>query len=263
MYIDIQALQFSLLGGRVFFKGFRYHGHNETVLIHDGYITWRYWLRRVRQVNNNPSARATQEDSSHPGLGINNDEQTTSGEAVISKFHNLPCRIVVKTRGLEWFIYNRSPAYDAILKSMVSEEVLDEASSNSEPVKVSPTMPSPEKDADQGTLSIDEVPSSIADKRAGSVANGKKNQDSDSTFTRLSTKSSTGQGSEKPPVLPGILRILPIRIDCSRGAIVMGNQNTRSILTAKFDRATGHLDARDSRSMDRYKQVIDFEFTHP
>lgn len=214
-------------------------------------------------MNNNPSARATQEDLSYSGLGINNDERTTSGEAINSKVHNLPCRIVVKTRGLEWFIYNRSPAYDAILKSMVSEEVLDEASSNSEPIKVSPSMPSSEKDADQGTLSIDEVPSSIADKRAGSVANEKNNQDSDSTFTRVSTKSSTGHESEKPPVLQGILRILPIRIDCSRGAIVMGNQNTRSILTAKFDRATGHLDARDSRSVDKYKQLIDFEITHP
>lgn len=259
VYIDIQALQFSLLGGRVFFKGFRYHGHNETIMIHDGYITWRYWLRRVRQVNNNPSARTTQEDSSCSGLSINNDEQTTSGEAVTSKFHNLPCRIVVKTRGLEWFIYNRSPAYDAILKSMVSEQVLDEASSNSEPVKVSPTMPSSEKDADQGTLSIDEVPPSVADMRAGSVAN----QDSGSTFTRVSTKSSTEHENEKPQVLHGILRILPIRIDCSRGAIVMGNQNTPSILTAKFDRATGHFDARDSRSVDKYKQLIDFEITHP
>lgn len=211
----------------------------------------------------NPSTRPTQDEPSRPGLNINADEQTTSGEAVVSKAHNLPCRIVIKTRGLEWFIYNRSPAYDAILKSMVNEEVLDEVTSNNEPLKRSTRMPSSEKDTDLGMLGIDEVPSSMTGKRSDSVINGKENQDSGSTFSPVSTKSSTEQEMEKAPVLPGILRILPIRIDCSKGAIVLGNQNTRSILTAKFDSATGHLEARDSRSVDVYKQVIDFEFIHP
>ena len=48
--MDIQALQFSLLAGRLFFKGVRYHGQNETILVHDGYITWRYWLRHVQKL---------------------------------------------------------------------------------------------------------------------------------------------------------------------------------------------------------------------
>jgi hypothetical protein len=33
-YIDITSLQISLLGGRLFFKDIRYHGHNETILVH-------------------------------------------------------------------------------------------------------------------------------------------------------------------------------------------------------------------------------------
>jgi hypothetical protein len=37
-YIDITSLQISLLGGRVFFKDIRYHGHNETILVHGGHI---------------------------------------------------------------------------------------------------------------------------------------------------------------------------------------------------------------------------------
>ena len=47
VYIDISALQISLLAGRVFFTGLRYHGSNETFLVQYGDITWRYWLRRV------------------------------------------------------------------------------------------------------------------------------------------------------------------------------------------------------------------------
>ena len=47
-YIDITGLQISPLAGRIFFKDLRYHAHNETILVHGGYITWNYWLRRVR-----------------------------------------------------------------------------------------------------------------------------------------------------------------------------------------------------------------------
>lgn len=212
-------------------------------------------------MNCNPSTRASQEEPSHPGVNV--DEQMASGEAVNSKVYNLPCRIVVKTRGLEWFIYNRSPAYDAILKSMTNEEVLSEAASISEPLERSTSGPRSEKNTNQGKFGINEVPSSVTGRRTGSVIDSKENQGSDSIFTPVSTKSSSGQENEKPTVLPRVLQILPIKIDCSKGAIVMGNQNTRSILTAKFDGATGHLEARDSRSVDKYKQLIDFEFIHP
>lgn len=215
-------------------------------------------------MNCNPSTRTTQLEQSQSGLGSKSEDQTTSGEAVVDKGHNLPCRLFVKTRGLEWFIYNRSPVYDAILKSMANEEVLDEVNFNSENIKMRTTMTNSEKMyTDRGPFSIDEVSPKIMGNKAGSVANGKENQASDSSFTPVSSNSSAVQEGEKSSVLPGILRILPIRIDCNKGAIVMGNQNTRSILTSKFDGATGHLEARDSRSVDKYKQVIDFEFIHP
>src|ERR1700759_2264508 len=47
-YIDISALQISLLGGRIFFKSIRYHAHNITVFVYEGHVTWRYWLRLVQ-----------------------------------------------------------------------------------------------------------------------------------------------------------------------------------------------------------------------
>jgi hypothetical protein len=51
VYVDVQSLQISLLAGRVFFKGVRYHGHNETILVQNGYLTWQYWLHTVKQVD--------------------------------------------------------------------------------------------------------------------------------------------------------------------------------------------------------------------
>ena len=50
-YVDIRALQISPLGGRIFFKGIRYHGVNETIFVHGGFITWHYWKRTVRRTD--------------------------------------------------------------------------------------------------------------------------------------------------------------------------------------------------------------------
>src|ERR1700760_4202055 len=66
-YIDIQALQISLLGGRVFFKEIRYHAHNETIIVHSGYITWKYWYRRVKdaEIFTEPIPDKRRDSSSH------------------------------------------------------------------------------------------------------------------------------------------------------------------------------------------------------
>lgn len=253
--MDVQALQVSLLAGRVFVKGFRYHGHNETILIQDGYITWRYWLRRVRPVQCSQSGRLARCVPEGESTGVD------YAEAVNNKsLHSSPCRIAVKARGLQWFIYNRSPAYDAILKSMNDDEVFDDAFSGAKPAERNFAS---QNSSNEKSQEIDETSSDI-DKNLVDLAVKDTDRDgSNSLLTTHSSRSSRWQGNEKIPELSRILNLFPVRIDCNRGAVVMGNQNTRSILTAKFDSATGYLDARDSRPEDKYKQLIDFEFTHP
>ncbi|KAF8249912.1 hypothetical protein K440DRAFT_581558 [Wilcoxina mikolae CBS 423.85] len=59
------------------------------------------------------------------------------------------------------------------------------------------------------------------------------------------------------------LQMLPIKVECSRGAVIMGNNNTPSILVAHFEKALGTVDARKSRSIDKYTQIFDLSFTHP
>jgi hypothetical protein len=63
VWVDIQAIQISLLGGRIFFKGIRYHGENETIYIQQGYITWRYYTFGARQVNLIKPEKAAKKDS--------------------------------------------------------------------------------------------------------------------------------------------------------------------------------------------------------
>jgi hypothetical protein len=118
VYIDVQALQISLLGGSIFFKGLRYHGNNETILLQSGYITWSYWLRKVRELNlahsqdfeknrvSNDSDRNKNDGNRHPNL---------TEEGGIKSPQKLPCRLSVSIKGAEWFIYNRSAAYDAVI----------------------------------------------------------------------------------------------------------------------------------------------------
>lgn len=45
------------------------------------------------------------------------------------------------------------------------------------------------------------------------------------------------------------LQMLPIKVECSRGAVVMGNNNTPSILVAHFEKAQGTVEARKVSSL--------------
>lgn len=268
VYIDVQALQFSLLAGRIFFKGLRYHGQNETVIIHDGYITWRYWLRHVQELDcKNPNRVSKASALSNSDSNIV-DEGTINGRVDENggngKSRQMPCRVLLKSRGVEWFIYNRSPAYDAIFQSMRSQEELDHASARPSaqmPVRTSEPDSTPKYRSSVDSLHKEDARSSIEHKEEKEGQYGDAAAVSDSKS--VSTDSSFLYSTSKSGALPDMLNILPIRIECNKGAVVMGNRNTRSILTAKFDCVAGQIDARTCGAMDQYKQTFDLDFSHP
>jgi len=131
VYIDIQALQVSLLGGRIFFKGIRYHGNNETILLQSGYVTWSYWLRKVRELdisreqglgNKRLSTESDRNNSSE-------DRYANTGRAEGGGFkitQHLPCRLSIVIKGAEWFVYNRSAAYDSIVAGLTKTDAYAE-----------------------------------------------------------------------------------------------------------------------------------------
>ncbi|MCJ1228423.1 hypothetical protein MMC12_005084 [Toensbergia leucococca] len=265
IYLDAQALQFSLLGGRIFFKGLRYHGHNETILVHDGYITWRYWLRRVRKVECFQSAQTANELGSGHETSGNGKRRGTEGEAGGKKVpSDLPCRITIKARGLEWFIYNRSPAYDEILKSMSRDEV-SATTTQDRGYDQSARLRNPKSFKKQQDFEFSKGETSPPTSRSEDELNEKADDVTDSKETgSISTEDpSSYLQNNQAKYLPNILNVLPIKADCTRGAIIMGNENTRSVLVAKFDSAVGHIDARNSRPLDSYKPSIGIDFVHP
>ncbi|KAI1265743.1 putative fermentation associated protein [Xylariaceae sp. FL1019] len=260
IYIDVQALQFSLLGGRVFFTGLSYHGNNETILIRNGHITWSYWLRRVRDA-----------DIYLPKQTSDVDEDAGSPSAS-DKQQKLPCRINVCVSGLEWFVYNRSGVYDSILDAMrdavhvhedaeVNDILHGDSLSNGNGKQAAET-PRPRqrlhKHAKPSTLHDDkgDLKSSLEDEQKASL-------DGERVRAGSAISASNGEHLSDHSELPLLLRLYPVYLECDRAAMVMGNDNTKALLIVKAKSLTGHIDASDCKPPDPYRQLYEIKFEHP
>lgn len=246
-YVDITSLQISLLGGRIFFKSIRYHGHNETILVHDGHITWRYWLRQVQDADifleqaSDPS-----ESSSNKSEGENETSRARSRsvgkaeKAETRRKQDHPCRIFVRVNGVEAFLYNRSPAYDSVISNIMERQAQKD-------YKVA--KPEPSSGEKNG-------------------ADGEKSNSDESTLEPEKTKSSndfsfrtqnTVEQVERPQI-PSFLRLLPVQIECRKAAAAVGNEHSTCVVTAKIDNAVGKINAARAGPMDLYKLLFDFDF---
>ncbi|KAI9688057.1 MAG: hypothetical protein M1822_001562 [Bathelium mastoideum] len=271
-YVDIQALQISPLGGRIFFKGVRYHAHNETILVHGGYITWQYWLRRVKnaEIFNDDFPAKTQDpelDSSSGSPELQN--QSRNRHRSIGREEKggkkptkqLPCRIEIKVSGVEAFLYNRSPAYDLIVDGIAKKQQRQQYHHDYH-----------HRDAGAGSSVEDDVSArtSLNEKRNDlATAQSRSEYRPDDELG----KEPTTQRSRGAPVIqdkgvrsltpPAFLKMLPVRVRCKKGAIVLGNENTKCVTTAKFENAVGELNAGRSGPFDLFKLLVDFEVEHP
>ena len=250
IYIDIQALQVSLLGGRVFFVGLRYYGDNETFLVQNGHITWSYWLRRVREVDLDKST------ASQNGLSA---EQSPASKSGTDRTSRLPCRINVSLAGLEWFVYNRSAAYDTVLQGLTQDLDGDAAS------------PSEHGKDEDGQQKLRKRHSRRSDDHNGFVHEKGPppgNQKAVSPRAR-SSKSDDGRGVDAPRAatesdeLPFMLQLFPIHIECEKAAVVMGNENTRAVLIVKAKGLSGEIDASATDTLDPYRQLFKITFEEP
>lgn len=181
-------------------------------------------------------------------------------------FDGLPCRILVIARGVEWFVYNRTPAYDSILNSHPGLCEATRTAKNDSRLKNASnagSSQSPEEMSEKGRCY---EPSSLSPLDHNFLDHSDGNTDHEGSQPK-----SAGSLGPVPEIqrdgehytLPRILKLLPIQFECSKGAIVMGNENTRSILVTKLESAVGQFGASTCQSIDRYKQTINLEVTHP
>ncbi|KAL9087285.1 MAG: hypothetical protein Q9159_003705 [Coniocarpon cinnabarinum] len=260
-YIDIEALQISILAGRVFFKSIRYHGDNETIFLHGGYITWRYWLRKVkpcplfREPDATRSADTTA--SAHPRHPQAPSADSAEEATCPKKADNLPCRIDVRVSGVEAFLYNRSPAYDYIL-----EACHQHGNSRSTAHDEAQTTQYVEKTGDRiGSLHSGSNDQKAKSSSTSSLSSEPQERELEDDSQMPQPHPETAQHGPPPP--PTWLRLLPVSIHCNKAAAVLGNENTPSILTAKIDTASGEFDASTSGPLDIFKILMTFSVKKP
>ncbi|PHH66802.1 hypothetical protein CDD81_5934 [Ophiocordyceps australis] len=233
VWIDVKALQISLLGGRIFFTGLRYHGSNETFLVQHGDITWRYWLRRVRKTELQASSDALH----HPQRNA-----------------ALPCRIKVRLVGLECFFYNRSPAYDAVLAGL-----RDDGTS------ISTAHDALGRDgAEHGQVRMTQRDSTaLPAPNSSRLASAKSEKAAHNQRQSVSSTSSLDSDKANGADVSFLLQLLPIHVTCHKVAWVAGNENVRAVLVAKADSASAHIDASDTKTCDPYRQLYRVLLRHP
>ncbi|KAF2963077.1 hypothetical protein GQX73_g10504 [Xylaria multiplex] len=260
IYVDIQALQLSLLGGRLFFTGLRYHGNNETIIIQNGHITWSYWLRRVRDAQIYRTKQASKID----------DEDVASNTR--DRRQKLPCRINIAVSGLEWFVYNRSAAYESIFNAMTN--AVDEYNTTGNEARSSGDhyvrLSGDEKPANDSAkprprLRRPTKQSGIYDGEMKGSLDVDEKDGSRTRYPQTSSISSSVDGEllEEGGALPLMLQLYPIHFECNKGALVMGNDNTKALLVVKTESLSGEIDAAECQTVDPYRQLFEIDFDHP
>uniref|UniRef100_A0A060TBT7 ARAD1D34562p n=1 Tax=Blastobotrys adeninivorans TaxID=409370 RepID=A0A060TBT7_BLAAD len=212
--LKVQSVQLSLLGGRLFFKNLTYVGSNEMISALQGNLTWRYWLhwRRISKL----------EASQHPG-----------GDHLASE--SAPTRLKMHIDGLEWFVYNRSAAYDSLFDYISKSEKLN-------PMDTNIDAADEKNDAKKENKSH-----SRADDNTSSATTSNDNSNS----AHLSDSSLTAQDI-------AFLRLLPLQVRFTKGAVVIGNNSTPSVLVLHCSSGLATLDASPSPNrLDKYQMGYD------
>lgn len=164
----------------------------------------------------------------------------------VAKSIELPCRVSIKAYGLEWFIYNRTPAYDSILAGFGFEDGHQHDNDSSVPATSSEAKAQREH---QRTAT-----SSTMDNRSERSMNDRD---------VLGSRKTELRDAELSEPASNLLSLLPVKLSCTKGAIVVGNESTRSVLTTTFDSASGTIAACNAGPLDLYRQLFSFNFVHP
>lgn len=222
--VEFEAIQLSLLAGRILFRNARYHSINQSLRIVKGHLTCRYWYLRTQGVGSYDSGyRET--DSNEPST--------------------LPYRWIIAFEGAEWFVYNRTAAFDAVLEHLGLVNPHD------------PSLQTSQKQAHDDS-SDRQLPS-------GASQTTFKIQQAPSINTNNHRSSSDQPGDGKESMMSWALRdALPLRIEGNVGVITVGNPSTSSILVFTFKKTHGVYSALSARSRhDFFRQDFKFSFFEP
>ena len=111
----------SLLSGTLTLRDIRYHSSNQTFRIVKCQISWRWWIRHAAEEEDLVDTSSTSTESTSGIVHVFREGiwKTLIDCALDLKRKNfLRCRIHASIEGFEWYMYNRTAAFDNILSQM-------------------------------------------------------------------------------------------------------------------------------------------------
>ena len=239
--INVESIKISPLGGRIFAKNVTIISQDMAISVLNLTLTWRYWLFKLTKLSNYYF------DEGFP-------DSTTSRRVSRLENEELPCRLFLMVDGLEVFMYNRTFAYDNIMDMLRGEEKDRKESTSDENSKNTAS-----------TMSAD----------SGSTTNNLKYRGNTRTATVPEASTSDWSQNEKsqtqqPPqyrtklaetTLFFLLGMLPLKVRVKKGAVVLGNVTTPSILVVSYKSANGILDiSKSPNPLDKWRFLHDLNF---
>ncbi|KAG9100753.1 hypothetical protein FS749_013050 [Ceratobasidium sp. UAMH 11750] len=224
MWIECESVQFAFLAGRILLKDVQYHSSNMSIRVLHCHITWRYWLWKTREGEDVQYDRTAGE-----GLEKSNPNQN----------EDLPCRVHVFLEGVEWFIYNRTPSYDAIVEKFAIPDILS-----------SRVAPNTSSETPHAAVVVPTYPPTPSSPRSSSF------NENNTIWNRLRT---AVWHIGMPEI--NFNEILPVGLVIRKGALTIGNDSTPSILILDLAGGNGTYGVSQSRSkLDEYKVIYDIQF---
>jgi hypothetical protein len=229
-------------------RDFKYHSANQSIRAVKCFISWRYWLRQVRERDdtrprNLESGEGKSANPVRDSLLIKRPDENEN--------HSRPCRILICLEGVEWIMYNRTMVFDDILRK-AQEESKDSFQGSNEP----------------GT------PRNFPPIQDHNHKNGPSQEtDQDAEVTEAALNSASGQPERYLPSAFGISLpiadlssrlwrwlmsllprfdfsdLLPIQFEAKKGAIMLGNHSMKSRFIISFGSGTGTYSVAPVRVM--------------
>lgn len=212
VWVQIGSIHFSLLAGRILVKDLRYHSSNQTISVVKAQVTWRYWLR----------ATATEDEL---------DQEHVGGEDFNQPRTLPPCRVKISVHGFEWFLYNKTAAYDHIVSQM-------QARTPSNPELSAPRRLFTRSSGLEGLY----PPIALSNIKAPPIIHAALN------WVKCQ--------------LPYIdaKALLPVSIEAFKCSITCGNPSTPSLMIVECSRTNGTFGIVPARSKcDLYKQLLNLK----
>ena len=121
------SFHLSLLAGRIFLKDFRYHSSNQTIKVVKVELRWQYWIRSLARSEDMQTQGGGEEPKCAPASTLLALFRAIYRAIAAGAASQLPrCRFHATLEGFEWFLYNRTAAFDYIVSQMEAKTPVPE-----------------------------------------------------------------------------------------------------------------------------------------